>query len=115
MIVKNIAVITHPLMNNYGGLLQNYALQKVVAAIGADSKTIDCLQITVSPLYVYIASWIKSFLFLFIPGKKRKFVRYTSRGKRHAWSDAFVRQHISVTQSCIKYDLSSLKDYDAVM
>lgn len=36
-----IGILTQPLQNNYGGLLQNYALQRVLIAIGHEVETID--------------------------------------------------------------------------
>lgn len=39
--MKKIAILTLPLNNNYGGILQNYALQKVLKSLGFDPVTID--------------------------------------------------------------------------
>lgn len=39
--MKKIAVLTQPLFNNYGGLLQAYALQKCIKDMGHDVITID--------------------------------------------------------------------------
>lgn len=36
-----VGIVTQPLYNNYGGLLQNYALQQVLIRLGHDVKTID--------------------------------------------------------------------------
>lgn len=36
-----IGILTQPLHNNYGGLLQNYALQQVLKRMGHDPITID--------------------------------------------------------------------------
>lgn len=36
-----VGILTQPLGHNYGGLLQNYALQKVLMGLGVDSVTID--------------------------------------------------------------------------
>lgn len=36
-----IGIVTQPLYNNYGGLLQNYALQQVLKRLGHEVKTID--------------------------------------------------------------------------
>lgn len=36
-----IGILTQPLLNNYGGLLQNYALQHVLRQMGAEPETID--------------------------------------------------------------------------
>jgi hypothetical protein len=36
-----IGILTQPLQNNYGGLLQNYALQKVLRGLGHEVYTIN--------------------------------------------------------------------------
>lgn len=36
-----IGIVTQPLFNNYGGLLQNFALQQVLKRLGHEPKTID--------------------------------------------------------------------------
>ena len=36
-----IGILTHPLRTNYGGVLQNYALQKTLSNLGHDVLTID--------------------------------------------------------------------------
>ena len=36
-----IAILTQPLRYNYGGLLQNYALQTVLKKLGHDPVTLD--------------------------------------------------------------------------
>ena len=37
-----IGIITLPLETNYGGLLQNYALQQILHKCGHEAYTIDC-------------------------------------------------------------------------
>lgn len=41
IIPLKIAIITQPLTNNYGGILQNYALQKVLQRMGHDVTTLN--------------------------------------------------------------------------
>ena len=36
-----IGILTQPLHNNYGGLLQNYALQQVLKGLGHEVETVD--------------------------------------------------------------------------
>src|SRR5690554_2357654 len=38
---KKIAILTQPLGSNYGGIIQNYALQKVLINLGYQPETID--------------------------------------------------------------------------
>ena len=46
-----IGILTQPLHNNYGGLLQNYALQQVLKGMGHEVKTIDHGAKTVSKIH----------------------------------------------------------------
>lgn len=41
MTTKKIAILTQPLGHNYGGIIQNYALQKVLKDLGNEPITID--------------------------------------------------------------------------
>lgn len=56
-----IAILTQPLRTNFGGILQNYALQKVLKRMGNDPVTVDydC----VYPWWRWMIGRIKSFLF----------------------------------------------------
>lgn len=67
-----IGIITQPLHNNYGGLLQNYALQSVLKAMGHEVITIDQGYPRV-PLWRILASATKTLL-LTIVGKNREFI-----------------------------------------
>lgn len=60
-----IAILTQPLHNNYGGILQNYALQKYLQSLGHSTTTInyDILSIT-APLRLLIC--IKRFLLKYV-------------------------------------------------
>lgn len=49
-----IGIITQPLLNNYGGLLQNYALQNTLIKLGHDVETIDWNPIPASKLRVLL-------------------------------------------------------------
>lgn len=39
--VKNVGILTLPLVNNYGGILQAFALKKVINSMGLDTTLID--------------------------------------------------------------------------
>lgn len=74
-----IAIVTHPLMENYGGLLQNYALQQVLHKIVSDAEVLTFDQVdSVSPFLLRIGSQIKSSLKKLIgknskPGEETEF------------------------------------------
>ena len=56
-----IGILTQPLHNNYGGLLQNYALQQVLKGMGHEVETIDHGAKTVSKIHKLLYD-IKKFL-----------------------------------------------------
>ena len=56
-----VGIITQPLRNNYGGLLQNYALQQVLKKLGHKAITLDQTETPVSR-FKLIASCIKTFV-----------------------------------------------------
>ncbi len=58
-----IGILTQPLHNNYGGLLQNFAMQKVLSKLGHESITINVTVKSKKNILLRIASLIKrSFL-----------------------------------------------------
>ena len=114
--MSKVVILTQHLLNNYGGLLQNFALQQVVKKMGHNVVTIDYLRtMNFVPFRQYIFSWAKTCLLYFIPGKKRKFVRYSHKGIRQAWSNKFVSENISLTSQCYKYSASFLKECDVAL
>lgn len=112
-----IAILTQPLLNNYGCLLQNYALQKVLESLGHQPKTIDYLKIVISSLGVYLKSWLKSFVLFFIPSKRRKFAKYSSVGQRKDFFEIFVTRWIKKTKSILSLDSDFIKTeiFDAII
>ena len=101
-----IKIITQHLLNNYGGLLQNCALQQVLKRMGNEVDTIDYLRIVnFTPFRRYLLSWAKSFVLLFIPGKRRGFIRYSYKGCRNALTNDFVSKWISTSYKCYKKNM----------
>lgn len=69
-----IGIITQPLLNNYGGLLQNYALQQVLRQLGHGSVTLNQIPVPWTPLRIKVLSNIKTLLLKILGnGNKRKF------------------------------------------
>lgn len=90
-----IAIITQPLMSNYGGLLQNWALQTVLQREypGANVVTFDQVD-SLAPLYLRVASNIK-----------HRLVGSTSKTHRTIFDD-FREKHINATTKA-----RSIKDF----
>lgn len=84
-----IGIITQPLHNNYGGLLQNYALQSVLKTMGHEVITINQVDIYI-PLWKLIASNIKTLLFRMV-GKDRNFICISIKRRQK-----YIRQNTSV-------------------
>lgn len=58
--MMKIAIITQPLISNYGGLLQNWALQQALKKINSEWKVITFDQVdSVAPLYLRLGSRVK--------------------------------------------------------
>lgn len=111
-----IAIITLPLQGNYGGILQNYALQKVLTDMEHTVETIRLPLELKLPLWKKPLSYGKRFL-------KKYILRRDCRIFYEEWYNAiqpqligqmqaFVKEHIHVR--CVK-DFSAIRegDYDA--
>lgn len=92
-----IGIVTQPLLNNYGGVLQNYALQNVLTDFGHRVVTID-FQYKSTPFWKYLLSWMKTIVLFFISGRKRQFAKLKKQECRLPCFDSFVLQYIKKTQ-----------------
>ena len=75
-----IGIVTQPLVNNYGGLLQNFALQNVLKKMGHEPITIDQKVFPPDNLITFIVEnlsvLIHNIVYLFIPNKKALEIPY---------------------------------------
>ena len=101
-----IGIVTQPLQDNYGGILQNYALQQELKQLGHTPVTID---FTPQSLWRFVLSTCKTLVLYFIPGRRRPFARY--RSKRNNRMQAFVEKHIVCTRPVKKYTSKLLRTY----
>lgn len=106
-----IGIVTQPLLANYGGFLQNYALQQVLKRLGHESITIDYG--FAFPKWYYFLLTIKIFVFKFVFRKKLQFVPFSStqRVSRSAENELFVKKHIKTTTPVTSYSTSLIKKY----
>lgn len=109
-----IGIVTQPLKSNYGGILQNWALQQVLKKLGHEPITIDALPRDVTYKY-FIVQNILSIIALFIPGKKRRFIPLYMH--RPSLFDDFVKKHIVTTETMKVRTSSVLRKYsiDAII
>ena len=100
-----IGIVTQPLLNNYGGTLQNYALQTTLKYMGHHPITIDF--IPKPSLFMYVLSCLKTIFFFFIPRKRRMFQSIPKRKNRNKEFEVFTSKYITTTRVVDHY-LSSL-------
>ena len=70
-----IGIVTHQLLNNYGGILQAYALQESLRKLGHEPITIDYLPESMSKTR-YVLAQIKTLFYYLIFKRTRVFFRY---------------------------------------
>ena len=104
---KKIAILTLPLGNNYGAILQNYALQLLIKKFKATPITIDYV-VSEPPFWKVLFSWLKTIVYKCF-GKKRKFIKKFREKRKKIFSE-FILKNIKKTpllqnlKSVIKYD-----------
>ena len=98
-----IGIITQPLIENYGGILQNYALQQVLIRLGHKPMTIDFM--TPQHRKDKIKHYIRSFIHLRWPDK------WDSPYKRKRIINRFIFKHIKTTLPVRKYSGTIVKLY----
>ena len=103
----NILILSLGTRYNYGGLLQNFALQKVLQKQNFQTKTINCLVVPSFPRV--LLSWIKNF-FLLLKGKQCNFVLGNHRRERGNFAELFMQQFVAMTDAYTKHTLKILKE-----
>lgn len=111
-----IGILTHPLRFNYGGILQNYALQQTLKRMGHDVYTIDVHQ---DKTFAYrLLSYLKRNL-LYIFGRKNIPTHYYINITRQQFLkiseniQPFISSHIKTTEYIKSYsDLKKTKKYN---
>lgn len=89
-----VGIYTQKLENNYGGILQNYALQYVLESLGHTPITIDFRPR--SNYFWYIVSQSKNVL-LKILGKERRITRYKKGPERSSYTQQFIKNNIKTS------------------
>ncbi|MCG7489693.1 polysaccharide pyruvyl transferase family protein [Vibrio sp. Of14-4] len=91
---KNIAVITFPLINNYGGIIQAYALMSVLTQLGHNPTLINLKS---EKRYISVAKYIFKKYFLFFL-KKYRLVTLTVKDRK---LEEFVNKYIESKSASI--------------
>ena len=102
-----IGIVTQPLYANYGGILQNYALQQILKDLGHHPVTIDYMpSLSFKRYLLYVG---KCFLLFLSPTKRHPIKPYKHFLERPINIDAFVRNNISLTKTIPKYSKRLLR------
>lgn len=102
-----IGIVTQPLNGNFGGIMQNYALQIMLKRLGHLPITLDFIS-TLS-YKEYLLTTLKScFLYLF-PKKRRYFIKRIKN--RPEISNIFINQYINKTPIIYHYKKSFISKY----
>lgn len=106
----NIGIVTQSLANNYGGILQNYALQTTLNRIGHTPITIDfkCPPID---FRTYSYAFIKALVAYLIPSKRRP-LPHRDVNRRSVTMDTFVSRYIRKTHLLDHYYPELIDEYN---
>lgn len=109
-----IGIVTQPLEMNYGGILQNWALQQVLKDMGHDPITIDAYERFSTPHYIfnYMRATLKRMI-----GKKASMPRRYHGATRSEVMGRFIEQNIVKTHVMWHYKRGVVKRYalDAII
>ena len=97
-----IGIVTQPLYANYGGILQNFALQQVLKQMGHDPVTLDYMPSLSFGRYILYAG--KGMLCALSPSKRHPIKPYHHYLRRPAKIDSFVRCNINLTRTIPEYN-----------
>ncbi len=109
-----IGIVTQPLLNNYGGYLQAWALQEQLRKMGHEPITIDYLPPQKS-WYKFIFSWCKTIVLKCIDNrKKRQFIKPFKRSEKF---HIFLQKNMVLTPivHCYTSDLVTKFGFDALI
>lgn len=104
-----IGIVTQPLLNNYGGVLQNFAMQTTLRKLGHEPITIDYIP-TMSRGRV-MKVWLRNFLYNLFHTSKRPLPTSRVSKMRNRHFSEFVKCHIATTRIVEKYSPKLIKEY----
>lgn len=112
MLKMKIGILTQPLHNNYGGLLQNYALQQVLKGMGHEVETVDWNPGEVEPVKEWL--WRRKMWLLHMIDKNVEEPAYRPNKREFSiisqHTGHFVEKYLSVAPVVAKSD----QDFGAI-
>ncbi len=114
-----IGIVTLALLDNYGGVLQNYALQQILKRMGHVPLTLDYAPLTnfYREFPRVFCSWLKTICLRIFKGVHRPFARFMRPKMRPDFFNVFVSKNICITEQMTKYTKESLEkeNIDAIV
>lgn len=104
-----VGIVTLPLYHNYGGLLQNFALQRVLRNLGHTPITIDRVRKRPSWFHYY-GSMLKCGIFKIFHIKTSKHFVYQHYYRKRSFR-RFLRKNLSLTSSVYDYTIDVISQY----
>lgn len=104
-----VGIVTQPLYANYGGILQDYALQQVLKKMGHEPVTLDYMPSLSFGRYLLYAG--KTLVCAFSPAKRHPLKPYKHFLKRPQSIDSFVSNNIVTTRIVPDYTRKLLKKH----
>ena len=104
-----VGIVTQPLYANYGGILQNFALQQVLRKMGHTPVTLDYMPSLSFGRYLLYAG--KGVLCALSPSRRHPIKPYHHFLKRPSDIASFVKQHVATTSTISHYSKQILKKY----
>lgn len=103
-----VGIVTQPLFKNYGGILQNWALQQAIKSLGHDVVTIDGYRY---PMWRYTLSCVKT-LFERLANKQATYPVRPIKGRAlHPMMRHFIDTNIELTNPQSGFNSSVVKEY----
>lgn len=104
-----VGIVSTPLYANYGGILQNYALQQVLKKMGHEPITLDYMPSL--PFWKYCLYAGKTALCSVIPSKRHPLKPYHHFLQRPGEIKRFVDENIAHTATAASYSSQQLSKY----
>lgn len=102
-----VGIVTQPLYANYGGILQNYALQQILKKMGHEPITLDYMpSLSFGRYILYVGKGVLCSVF---PSKRHPIKPYRPFLKRPYVIDSFVRTNIILSKTVAVYTKRLLK------
>lgn len=114
---KKIAILTQPLGHNYGGIIQNYALQKVLKQLGHQPETINRVGNRHTSKVRSILSNAKQFIYKHLLGKSvlTKKDRERISNNNVKFLNKYINRSILINTDKVLAEYFKNKNFDAVI